>query len=112
MSEKWDGQGMAPAGARVEIRRNDDDWIPATVIGHDDVRTVVRIDSSHEWRYQSAVGGAIRPIRTAEEVAVEAMIKATPLSRIDDVDLTRFAHLYKAIQDGKIPGVKLDDGEG
>lgn len=109
MSEKWDGQGMAPAGARVEIRRNDDDWIPATVIGHDDVRTVVRIDSSHEWRYQSAVGGAIRPIRTAEEVAVEAIYHAAQVAGCVNFTQGMARATYAAIRDGKIPGVKLED---
>jgi hypothetical protein len=52
-----------------------------------------------------------RPIRTAEEVAVEAMQESwfEAVSSYPTLPLNAERVIYAAIRDGKIPGVKLEE---
>lgn len=70
----WDGTGQPPLQSYVEVRKNDDDWRLARVVGYDDVRVVVKLLSGPTNQYESAVGGAIRPPKSDEDMAVEKMV--------------------------------------
>lgn len=97
---EWDGEGLPPAGCEVEAFA-DDEWCRAEWFKqHNGQHAVFFIRSR-------ALGWAddIRPIRTAaqraEDEAVEAMRQFFRRGTFRDV--------YRAIREGRIPGVRLDD---
>lgn len=97
---QWRGpeDGLPPVGTVCL----DSDGNRVEVIAHHFEHVVCYMIDYAGYQYVEADPGELRPIRSAEEVAVEAFI---------DIGCnTRNANLaYQAIRDGKIPGVKLEN---
>lgn len=69
----WDGEGLPPVGCECEVHE-DAMWHHATIVAHHDgcaIAAIHRDDMSYE--YGAYCGGAIRPIRSEEDRAVEEM---------------------------------------
>jgi len=110
----WNGEWLPPVGAEFEFSANGRCWAKRVMLFNDGV-TCLMADlkyPSNRWHYKSNDPDLhFRPIRTAEEVAVEAIggivayeagWKSRPCNETANA-------IYAAIRDGKIPGVKLED---
>lgn len=104
--KEWRGpqDGTPPIGIEVEIRRNDDDWQRAIVVGHHGCRVVVALWGD-EIKYDWAVGAGVRPIRTDRDRWIEAANKLwndgderfTP-----DFQEDVFGRIYDALASGEL----------
>lgn len=120
---EWNGDGLPPVGAKVEFYKSicydysNVGFLPETgdvveVVAHK-VTTdgnpvaVVFWDDKGAGRSNCFVGGSLAPLRTEaerkREEAVAAMINQSAVM----VEATA-GIIYRAIADGKIPGIKLD----
>ena len=71
---EWNGEGLPPVGAVIEVRRNDNDWYRAFVVAHDNGRVVYRCDydmTAYGW----TIGNGFRPIKSERDKAIEEMRK-------------------------------------
>ena len=116
MSE-WNGKGRAPVGWRGEANNGgNSEYFKCEVVAHHffSGREILKTEhSSLHMLTEKPDCWKLRPIRTAEEVAVEAIggivayeagWKSRPCNETANA-------IYAAIRDGKIPGVKLEEGK-
>lgn len=112
MSEKWEGW-LPPVGECMANQGSDNDYFHVEVVGHHykTGRPILSTRSIGSELVHAPECWNFRPIRTAEEVAVEAIggivayeagWKSRPCNETANA-------IYAAIRDGKIPGVKLED---
>lgn len=119
MSTEWNGVGLPPVGTTnkdfvltvfiscLEARNPD---VHYEVVAHRNGKAVVVVtrpngsDQAHivEDRF-------LRPIRSAEEVALSGIIDALGAGELRSRQEVLAERVYAAIRDGKIPGVKLED---
>lgn len=101
----WTGEGLPPAGCECEFEHVEEgNWIAAKVIGYDGPACVVALDGF--GYFGSDNPSDFRPIRSEEDRAVEEMTRA-----YEDAEEVAYPNgvrgIYKAIRDGKVPGVRL-----
>lgn len=123
---KWNGEGLPPVGALIEVDSQVYGWVEATVTAVTDTylvaqykgkngvegcmaHTMIRDDGTRE-----KFSGAFRPIRDKAErhrdEALKAMREAcTNYNLTTVVQATR--EIYDAIAAGKIKGIMLKEGE-
>jgi len=109
MSE-WNGKGRAPVGWRGEANNGgNSEYFKCEVVAHHffSGREILKTEhSSLHMLTEKPDCWKLRPIRTAEELAVEALMKNAVECYRDTAET-----VYAAIRDGKIPGVKLEEGK-
>lgn len=105
--EEWSGEGLPPVGTVCEGYVQDSsrswDWHKVEILKQNSISSnecAVHVVSHSILRWCDQ----FRPIRTAEEVAVEAMAQACSDSPHKPV----VHSIYTAIREGRIPGVKLE----
>lgn len=106
----WDGEGNPPVGTPVKVRTKECDSA-AVVLANDHNIVVVRYESALGFKYGGFDRLDVRPIRSEEDRAVEAIAEALEWE-FDSHCRKRVSRVYNAIRDGKVPGVKLTGGEG
>lgn len=113
---EWDGEGLPPVGAIIEVESPRHGWVEATVTAVTDNWIVAKYSDGAEFAgcHRILKDGVFinhhttfRPIRSARDKAVEAMTNWRNVpTRINE---TYYHAVYDAIAAGKIPGVKLDN---
>lgn len=117
---EWDGEGFPPVGTICELSRTSGDDMVARVLaygkhGHDDAVLVCENHQGVDGQMYGFLCKCVefRPLKSEEDKAVEALrvflnsrFKA-PNNKPSRVDMCRA--IYRAIQEGEVPGVKLDD---
>lgn len=107
----WDGEGLPPVGTKCECD-SAGDWQECTVI--------LSVDNAivWQWDWQKPNNACIsyahcapkfRHIRSPEDVARDEAIKAMRESLGHAAGLIEVSNIYRAIAEGKIPGVKLEE---
>ncbi len=99
----WDGEGLPPVGCECEGDHHEFGWLRGTVIYHDHEENIAVLKTQYGY-----LGfGIVRPIRSEEDRAIDAMREVFK-SKVG-TDESIYEALYAAIRDGKVPGVKLED---
>lgn len=111
MSAEWNGEGGPPNGSVCRVDHYDKgEFVRVKVVFRNSGYVWLRLISSHHenvvWVESDVV---YSPIRSAEEVAVEAMREAVSSDNGKPSRRQVCRDIYAAIRDGKIPGVKLED---
>lgn len=104
----WDGEGVPPIGVKFEMSFAGDAWFECEIIakGKEQIiyqQTGCREFSGHQNNYR------FRPIRTEADRKREAAIKSMREALGHAGGLTDVTSIYRAISEGKIPGIKLED---
>lgn len=111
----WDGEGRPPIGVPIESKHKDATLEWANPDFHE--TTIVAMGKhlaifTHPGSDHETVGRIddydFRPIRSEEDRAIEEMRCVIDVCDAQSVD-GRLSALYRAIRDGRVPGVKLED---
>ena len=100
----WNGEGLPPVGVECEAKDDYSQWQRCRIAGVEGSQLWIDFhDDGYATRHIDDI--EIRPIRSAEDKAVEALVKEFVIPG-GAGDLAERA--YHAIRDGKIPGILLD----
>lgn len=105
---EWNGEGMPPVGAQVEMSWAGDEWYKAVIVARGNEQIIYKMEgceefSGHKNNYQ------FRPIRSEadrkrdESVNEMLCVYRNSLGSTEDA----FAEMYSAISAGKIPHLKI-----
>lgn len=101
----WDGAGLPPAGVECEYELYAGEWIKCRI---EFVGRELMIVSTGDTEFYCNFFARFRPIRSPEDVARGEAIKAMREVLGHAAGLIEVSNIYRAIAEGKIPGVKLE----
>lgn len=104
---QWRGpeDGLPPVGWKGECKPY---WHACEIVAYHKGCAVV-YDEVEPQYFRTKHPSFFRPIQSPEDRAVEAMQQAFASESVDDYNSGGLRGVYRAIRDGKIPGVRLED---